>query len=224
MDILAARKKAAERAREQKKKEEQTPVFEAPVVHPEQPEAASAAEAVPAASPAPAVAAVVADSPERGVAAEAAAEQAQAAPVEELPIEQIELLSFRLGGEEYAVNIDDVKEVLKNRDFTPVPNAPDYILGVTALRGPVLPVIDLSRRLGIPAGVRDEKSRIVVVTVNDEEAGIVVDRVTGVVRISPDAVRPVPETIEKGAEFLRGIARKGDKLYILLDIQKTLGM
>ncbi len=145
-------------------------------------------------------------------------------PVGELPVEEIELLSFRLGGEEYAVNVDDVKEVLKNRELTLVPNAPDYILGVTALRGPVLPVIDLCRRLGIPAGVRDEKSRILVVTVHDEEAGIVVDRVTGVVRISPEAVRPIPETIERGAEYLRGIARQGDKLYILLDIEKALGV
>lgn len=143
-------------------------------------------------------------------------------PVEQR-VEEIELLSFRLGGEEYAVNVGDVREVLKNRELTLIPNAPDYIHGVTALRGQILPVIDLCRRLGIPAGARDEKSRILVVAVHDEEAGIVVDRVTGVVRISPDAVRPVPETIEKGAEFLRGIARKGDTLYILLDIEKTLG-
>lgn len=133
------------------------------------------------------------------------------------------MLSFRLGQEEYAVMVDDVKEVLKMRDLTPVPNAPDYILGVTALRGPILPVIDLSRRLGLPSGARGEKSRILVLSLNDEDAGMVVDQVTGVVRIHPDAVRPVPETIERGAEFLRGIARKGDKLFILLDVEKALG-
>jgi purine-binding chemotaxis protein CheW len=84
-------------------------------------------------------------------------------------------------------------------------------------------VIDLCTRLGIPSGARDEKSRILVVTVGDEDAGILVDRVRGVVRIHPEAIRPVPETIERGAECLRGIARKEDKLYILLDIEKTLG-
>ena len=133
------------------------------------------------------------------------------------------MLSFRLGGEEYAFMVEDVKEVLKNRELTQVPNAPEYILGVTALRGPVLAVIDLSRRLGLPPATRDDKSRILVVSSNEEDAGIVVDRVTGVVRIHPEDIRPVPETIERGSEYLRGIVRKNDRLYILLDREKALG-
>ncbi len=157
------------------------------------------------------------------------AEEAKAPPPDQeqaetaAPVQEIEMLSFLLGEEEYTVMVDAVKEVLKTRDLTPVPNSPDYVLGVMALRGPVLPVIDLCRRLGLPPGKRDEKSRIIVVSVNEEDAGIQVDRVTGVIRILPDAIRPTPETIEHGAEFLRGIARKDDKLYILLDIEKAVG-
>jgi purine-binding chemotaxis protein CheW len=222
MDILSARKKAAERAKALKKAEEETPA----AVPPSTEQLPPAAEtplmpppteiaAGPAASAAPAVeeaAAVKAPSPDRGELAEVPASA-----------QEIEMLSFRLGDEEYAVMVDSVKEVLKARDLTPVPNSPDYVLGVMALRGPVLPVIDLCRRLGLPPGKKDEKSRIIVVSVNDEDAGIQVDRVTGVIRILPDAVRPTPETIEHGAEFLRGIVRKDDNLYILLDIEKAVG-
>jgi purine-binding chemotaxis protein CheW len=224
MDILSARKKAAERAQARKKTEVETaadvPALpeqqprEVTGTAPEQPSAGVAAG--PAGSDVPVV--------EDAEAAKAPSPEGEAAATEAVaPLQEIEMLSFRLGDEEYAVMVDAVKEVLKIRDLTPVPNAPDYVLGVMALRGTVLPVIDLCRRLGLPPGKQDEKSRIIVVSVNDEDAGIHVDRVTGVVRISPDAVRPTPETIEHGAEFLRGIARKEDKLYILLDTEKAVG-
>ncbi len=224
MDILSARKKAAERAQARKKAEEEAVVAKEtvaaePAPPGQQPLPVAAAPAPDEGTPAaPAAGAPVAEEvpavspPSEGEAAEAAAQ-----------LQEIEMLSFKLGGEEYAVMVDSVKEVLKNRDLTPVPNAPDYVLGLMSLRGPVLPVIDLCRRLGLPPGKQDEKSRIIVVSISEEDAGIHVDRVTGVVRISPDAVRPTPETIEHGAEFLRGIARKDDKLYILLDLEKAIG-
>ncbi len=212
MDILSARKKAAERAQARKADEpEKKP---APEPQPEKPSPALQAEAVVTA-PAP-VKAVKTDEAEL-------VSQAASAAVEAAPSQELELLAFRLGEEEYAVAVEQVKEVLKNRELTPVPNASDYVRGVMALRGRVLPVIDLCMRLGLPSVVKDEKSRIVVVSAGEEDAGILVDRVTGVVRIAPDSVRPAPETIERGAEFLKGIARRGDRLYILLDVEKAVG-
>ena len=139
----------------------------------------------------------------------------------EIHTQEIEMLSFLLGGEQYVLPVDDVREVLKSRELTIVPNSPPHVLGVTSIRGTVLPVIDIGRRLGLPPAVRDEKARIIIISPDDEDAGIVVDRVTGVVRISPDAIRPAPETVDQGAEFLKGIARKGDRLYILLDLNKA---
>ncbi len=218
MDILSARKKAAERAKAKKKSEpEPAPAaqFATPEKLPRTEEPAPPPVPVTAATPAEKAAPVVGE-----MAAPASPSGLQTGEAVAAP--EIEMLSFRLGTEEYAVMIDEVKEVLKDRDLTPVPNAPDFILGVMALRGPVLPVIDLCRRLGLPSGRRDDRSRIVVVSLNDEEAGLMVDRVTGVVRISSEAVRPAPETIEHGAEFLKGIARKDDRLFILLDIGKTI--
>ncbi len=216
MDILSARKKAAEAKALKKVEEEKAPPAAVP---PPTEQLPSPAETPPIQPSAGNAAAPIVEEAEEAKAPPPDQEQAETAA----PVQEIEMLSFLLGEEEYTVMVDAVKEVLKTRDLTPVPNSPDYVLGVMALRGPVLPVIDLCRRLGLPPGKRDEKSRIIVVSVNEEDAGIQVDRVTGVIRILPDAIRPTPETIEHGAEFLRGIARKDDKLYILLDIEKAVG-
>jgi purine-binding chemotaxis protein CheW len=223
MDILAARKKAAEQSG---------------AAHKQAQEAAT-----PAAQPAPEQAEPTVP-PESGSApAEVVGLPAAAAPASETPLDaakdvpvssagdrgktpeqEIELLSFRLGGEEYAVLVADVREVLKSYHLTIVPNSPDYILGVMTLRGTVLPVIDLCKRFGLAQATKDEKSRIVVASSADEEAGLLVDRVTGVFRILPEEIKPVPENIEQGAEFLRGIVRTADRLYILLDLEKVVGV
>ncbi len=216
MDILSARKKAAERAK--KKGARQKPEEIAPPARPEE-------GVLPPAPPAP-------DAPAQTEAAVPPAEKPAPEPVSapgeeaaEPGAEVLEMLSFRLGGEEYVIMVEQVREVLKLRETTPVPHAPAYVLGVISLRGAVLPVIDLGRRLGLAGGVRDEKSRIIVVGIGEEEAGLIVDRVTGVVRFPPEAVKPAPETIEQGAgaEYLKGIARKEEKLYILLDLEKAVG-
>ncbi len=215
MDILAARKKAAEKARSQKSPE--TAATEATVSAPDTgAPTLRADEQVPA-------------PPAAGTSADNAPEEADGlgtgdTAAEQAPLEEVELLSFRLGDEHYAVMVDDVREVLKPRDLTPVPNTPDYVLGVTSLRGTMLPVVDLCIRLGLAPGVRDEKSRIIVISPDEEDVGLLADRVTGVFRVSPDAVKPAPENIEQGAEFLRGIVRKDDRLFILLDVGKITGV
>jgi len=217
MDILRARKKAAERERARKKKKEPTqsinalPMQEEPP-HPAEPEPAPSETVVE--SPTPGTEVLAAERPE--------AEQAPDGEPFETRTHEIELLSFRLGGEAYALLVQDVREVLKIRDLTPVPNAPSYILGVTSLRGTMMPVIDLCKRLGLTPGERDEKSRFIVVSPDEEDVGLIVDRVTGVFRVLPDAIKPIPENIEQGVEFLRGIVRNNDKLFILLDLKKAV--
>jgi purine-binding chemotaxis protein CheW len=219
MDILAARKKAAEKSKAR--------------LEPE-PEAASPAEPRPAADddagrvPEAPVAAPVSLPPEPG--SETAAPAAAAPDLspgdgneKELSTE-LELLAFRMGGEEYAVMVNDVREVLKLRDLTAVPNTPEYILGVMSLRGTMLTVIDLGRRLGLAPGVRDDRARIVVVGTDEEDVGLMVDRVTGVLKIMPEGIKPPPENVEQGAEYLRGIVRKDDRLVILLDLAKAVGV
>ncbi len=236
MDILAARKKATERAQAEKKKKElsafagQQPVFAAP--EPAKAEAvvpfsAAPVEPVVQVTLKAAAAATAAPAPEvaddlrkDGPSPEAVAAEAASSPA---PAAETEMLAFLLSGEEYVVAVEQVNEVLKMWSLTPVPNAPEHILGVSSLRGTMLTIIDLGKRLGLGAAAMNEKSRVVVVTVDDEKVGFIVDRVKGVVKLSPDLVRAVPETVEHGVEFLRGIVRKDDRLFILLDLDKVAG-
>jgi len=241
MDILAARKKAAERAKAAKPEQavpaelpevETTPakpaddfppipdtsfVPDEPVPAPQQVSAPAGKKIMPE---------VKADVPGAAVA-EALPSPEPADGAEQTPQEQdLEMLSFLLGSEEYVVAVDTVREVLTPREITPVPNTPHYLLGVCSLRGAVMPIIDLNLRLGLGANARDEKSRIVVVSLGqDDQVGLFVDRVRGVVRFAPSSVQPAPDTVEQGAgaEFLKGIARKNDRLYILLDVEKAAG-
>ncbi len=223
MDILAARKKAAERANALKKPEpaqsaDVQPVQSAQMEGPSHPAESEPAQTVTGAESPPKEGAASAPEDPAGTT-----ETSPAAESGDTPVQEIEMLSFRIGGEEYAVMVADVREVMKVRDLTLVPNVPDHILGVTSLRGTMLPVLDLCKRLGLAAGDRGEKARIIVVNTDEEDVGLMVDRVTGVFRIFPDDVKPVPESIEQGGEFLRGIARKNDRLYILLDLEKAVG-
>jgi chemotaxis signal transduction protein len=168
-----------------------------------------------------------ADAPPAGERrSEPAAEPGSEPGTEPVQEQDLEMLSFLLGTEEYVVAVDRVREVLTPREITPVPNTANYLLGVCSLRGAVMPIIDLNRRLGLAASVRDEKSRIIVVSLGtNDQVGLFVDRVRGVVRFTPSSVQPAPETVEQGAgaEFLQGIARKNDRLYILLDVEKAAG-
>jgi purine-binding chemotaxis protein CheW len=218
MDILAARKKAAEQAQARKAAEAALPGGMPVTPAPEEPAHTPGAPA-PATTPEPAEPQAVQPLPQ--VVSEKPETPAENGP-DETQTQEIEMLSFRLSGEEYAVMVADVREVLKIRELTRVPNAPDYILGVTSLRGTMLPVIDLCTRLGLKPTERNEKARIIVISTDDEDVGLIVDGVNSVIKVLPEAIKPAPEHVEQGADFLRGIVRQGDKLYILLDLRKAV--
>jgi len=244
MDILAARKKAAEKAKAHQADAdvkhaaparqpvpEEEPELAEPVIAEETEELLGGIPPLPDTS-------FVPDEPESAPASAiqpiAAAEKAPVMPLQadepddepEQREQELEMLAFLLGNEEYVVPVEQVREILTPKEITPVPHTADYFFGVCSLRGTVMPVIDLNRRLGLAASERDEKSRIIVVSLGpDDQVGLFVDRVRGVVRFLPSTVRPAPDTVEQGAgaEFLKGIARKDDRLYILLDVEKTVG-
>jgi purine-binding chemotaxis protein CheW len=246
MDILAARKKAAEKAKAASdrktdqaltvtdQQETDLPTQALPLL-PETSFVPNGTPAVPEQAPvmlpegemtAVAPPATAAPGPEKK-------EEAAPGPVlsgteepDQLQEQDLEMLSFLVGNEEYVVPVDRVREVLTPKEITPVPRTADYLVGVCSLRGTVMPVVDLNRRLGIAGSTKDEKSRIIVVSLGqDDQVGLFVDRVRGVVRFLSSAVRPAPETVAQGAgaEFLKGIARKDDQLYILLDVEKAIG-
>ena len=137
--------------------------------------------------------------------------------------EQLQLLTFMLGGEEYALNIMDIKEIIRPKEVTEVPRTPDYILGILSLRGTIIPVFDVSLRLGLPRGERGPRNRIVVVKSREHLFGLHVDSVVQVLDIPLDNIEPPPEILGGvEGEFLRGIGRIDDRLLILLNLDRIL--
>ena len=100
----------------------------------------------------------------------------------------LQLVSFKVGNEEFGLEILKVQEIIRLRELTRVPNMPDFVDGVINLRGKVIPVIGLRRRMGIATGEADKRTRIVVAEVNGRVLGFVVDEVSEVLRISADTV------------------------------------
>jgi purine-binding chemotaxis protein CheW len=143
--------------------------------------------------------------------------------VKEEEEEQLQLLTFQLGGEEYALNIMDIKEIIRPKEATEVPRTPDYILGIFSLRGTIIPVFDVSLRLGLPQGERGPQNRIVVVRSQEHFFGLHVDNVVQVLDIPLSKIEPPPEILGGvEGEFLRGIGRIDDRLIILLNLGRIL--
>ena len=138
----------------------------------------------------------------------------------------LQLVTFGLDNEEYAVDILKVREINRLREITKIPNAPDYLEGVINLRGRVIPVINLRNNFGLPHQENDAKTRIMIMDMNGLTMGVIVDYVSEVLRISPDIVEPAPAmTLEKaGNSFIRGIAKMEDRLVILVDMDSIVGL
>jgi len=143
--------------------------------------------------------------------------------VKEEEEEQLQLLTFRLGAEEYALNIMDIKEIIRVKETTEVPKTPDYILGIFSLRGTIIPVFDVSLRMGLPRGDPGSQNRIIVVKSKDHFFGLYVDSVVQVMDIPLSKIEPPPEILGGvEGEFLRGIGRIDERLIILLNLGKIL--
>jgi purine-binding chemotaxis protein CheW len=134
-----------------------------------------------------------------------------------------EILAFTLAHTDYGVDIQRVRELLKHRPVTEVPRAPAFVPGIVAVRGVVLPVVDLRLRLRLPAHETTRASRIMVVTRGAELFGLAVDAVRGVARLREEDVEPPPRAITQDSEFLAGIARpRGGKMLVLLNLDSVL--
>jgi purine-binding chemotaxis protein CheW len=146
----------------------------------------------------------------------------------------VQLCTFRIGGEDYAIDIMRVREIIPPLPITPVPRAPASVEGVVRLRGEVIPVLDVRRRLGVPAAAPSAKTRFLLVNVARRRIGLVVDEVCGVLRLPRRELRPAPPLAEEGApRFFLGVcggeaaaaaARRGGAgpLRLLLDVKALL--
>lgn len=130
---------------------------------------------------------------------------------------------FNLADEFYGVNIATVESIIKVQDITRMPHMPNFVEGITNLRGKVIPVIDLRKRFQLPATEENDDTRIVVVEIDGIMAGMVVDRVTEVLRVSDENIEPPsPMVSTVSTAFITSIAKVEARLIILLDLGKIL--
>ncbi len=142
------------------------------------------------------------------------------------PIEgEVQVVAFKLRDEEYGFDILNVKEIKGLTDITRVPFASDFIKGVINLRGSVLPVIDLKRRLGLLDTPYTSDTRIVIVKSEDIEVGMIVDAVTEVITLDTEHIEAT-KTVSAGerSQFIRGIGKMDDRLIIMLNLDEIVGV
>lgn len=136
-----------------------------------------------------------------------------------------QLITFTISNEYYGVEILKIQELIGFKSVTPVPNLPDFIIGVINLRGSVLPVIDLRRKFKMTPREYDKFSVIIVLNVDNRLVGIVVDSVHDVVSLSGDKISETPSfTTKIDTAFIKNITYIDNKLVIILDTEKILSL
>ncbi len=141
------------------------------------------------------------------------------------PAEELQLVVFGLGKEEFAVEVAQVREIIRMEEITRMPRSPHFVEGIINLRGQIIAVVDLAKRLNIPSGERGSETRIIVVEAGEVKVGMIVDSVSEVLRVSSEAVEPNPAlAADVSAAFLRGVVKHDNRLIILLDLTKILSL
>jgi len=131
-------------------------------------------------------------------------------------------LTFDLASEGYGLEIRHVTEIIGIQPITAVPDLPDHVIGVLNLRGKVIPIIDVRRRFRLTHREHDERTCIVVVNVNDNSVGLVVDKVSEVITIPASEIEPPPAAGRRGKNYIAGMGKVGQQVKILLDIEALL--
>lgn len=146
---------------------------------------------------------------------------------DQMVADEVQVVAFKLRNEEYGFSILNVQEIKGLTDITRVPFAPDFIKGVINLRGSVLPVIDLKRRLGLEDTPYTSNNRIVIVQYEDVSVGMLVDSVTEVRTIKGedfDTTRSITASNDSGSRFISGIGKVDGRLIIHLNISEVIGL
>ncbi len=132
-------------------------------------------------------------------------------------------VTFRLDDETYGINVMQIQEVLRYTEIAPVPGAPDYVLGIINLRGNVVTVIDTRKRFGLSQSDISDHTRIVVLEIDGQVVGVLVDSVAEVVYLKQSEVETAPNVgNEESARFIQGVCNKNGELIILVEFEKML--
>lgn len=130
---------------------------------------------------------------------------------------------FKLGKEEYGIDIMNVKEIGPYQESTKLPNVPEFIEGIINYRGEVIPIINLKKRFNLEDKGVDNNTRIVVINLNDKQIGFVVDEASQTVRLHDKDIDPAPNIVAGiDKEFITGVGKLENRLIILIDLEKVL--
>jgi purine-binding chemotaxis protein CheW len=134
-----------------------------------------------------------------------------------------ELIAFRVGAQEFCINIMSVREIRGWTAATGLPHSPDYLRGVINLRGAVLPIIDLAVRLGLPHDEPTERNVIIVVQIESQQIGLLVDAVSDILNLSDDHIQPTPDVASDLVKtFVRGLLPVEGRMISLLSLDHVL--
>ncbi len=137
----------------------------------------------------------------------------------------IQLVGFKLGKEEFGVDILKVQEINRMLEITEMPNSPEFVEGIVNLRGRIIPIVYLKKRLNMELKKHDSSTRIIVVEVEGQTIGFVVDEVSEVLRIESKIIEPAPPIVGGlRSDYIIGVAKLEDRLLILLDLNKVLSV
>ncbi|MDR0806659.1 MAG: chemotaxis protein CheW [Enterobacteriaceae bacterium] len=134
-----------------------------------------------------------------------------------------EYLVFTLGQEEYGIEILKVQEIRSYERVTRIANTPDFITGVTNLRGVIVPIVDLRVKFRLDSAEFDDNTVVIVLSLANRKVGIVVDGVSDVLSLSAEQIRPAPDlSVTLSTEYLLGLGALEERMLILVDIEKLL--
>jgi purine-binding chemotaxis protein CheW len=136
--------------------------------------------------------------------------------------DDVQLVTFKLGGQDFAFNIFQVERILRYEAPAPLPKAPEFLEGVLQYQGGAVPLVDLRKRLGAPAALRDD-TRTVILEFDGGKIGVVVDTVTEVMQVAAQAVTPPPGIVRGlAAEYIAGIVVQNGRTIVVLNTNKLL--
>ncbi len=131
---------------------------------------------------------------------------------------------FKFGGEEFAVDIMNVQEIIHMPEITQIPKSPPFVEGVVNIRGRVIVVFNLAKRLSLDSMVQNENSRIIIIELENNVVGMIVESVSEVLSIPVSSMKPAPEMLlsKIGADYLEGVGMLNNRLLILMDLKNVL--
>jgi purine-binding chemotaxis protein CheW len=139
--------------------------------------------------------------------------------------ESLQLVIFELSGEEFGIEIMQVSEIIPSSKITRIPRAPECVKGIINLRGKIIVVLDLNKRLGFSSKESDNLSKTIIVEFKETMIGMPVNSVSKIVRLCLSSIEPTPEMIKSkiSAEYLMGVGKAENSPFILLNLAKVLG-